>query len=607
MTSWPRTRLLTLGLALALLLAGITALLLGSVSLEALRQWATHIRRSDDVTPERFARYRHICLLFGFGGLAAGAVMLWRRSRVESFLSELGRSFSRTDSDEADPRSFPREWWALGIVLLGGAALRLALLNQPMAYDEAYSYRSFARHSLVEAIGEHNSANNHLLNTLGMFVTSRLFGPQEWALRLPVLCCGLALLPAVYFWVRRQVGGPIAMMATALVAVAPLMISYSVDARGYSYVALAAVLLDDALRRIDRGEGNSARSWVVAGLSVTFGMWALILMAFPILGTTLWYVAIPIVRRDPEAWRRAVRRFGEMILLGGMTLLPILSLYAPGYIIRGWQLFRDPVIGDVARSGLSAVAQDWIAAWAWWTAGFPTPAAWGLSCVLGALAFFSFIRRGEWFRWSAPFLVMFLVNFLRGHHPPPRTFMWLMPWVALLAAQGIGIACLASRDSIFRERRGWGGYTLSEGVVAGLSLASVLGGIGMLSTIWPVIFFPSERRNFVSVPDVVGQIVEETSKSPTAANRVLAPLPCDLPALFYLGRQNLDWPVNGNPLPDETVWLITRSGQPPETTLRDGLVQIDPDKTNFEPWQAIWKFKTLDLYRSRLISRKERN
>lgn len=606
MISRPRTRLLSIGLALVLLSAGIAALLLASVSRESLRGWASHVRRSDDVTPERFARYRQICLLFGLGGVTAGALSLRRRSRVEAFLTELAEPVSRSASGETDPRSFPGEWWALGVVLLAGAGLRLALLNQPMAYDEAYSYRSFARHSFVEAIGEHNSANNHLLNTLGMFVTSRLFGPWEWALRLPVFCCGLALMPAVYFWIRRQSGGPIALMATALVAVSPLMISYSVDARGYSYVALAAILLDDALRRLDRGEGSFARNWAVAGLSVTFGMWALILMAFPIVGAALWYVLIPIVRRDGEAPRRAAQRFGQMLSLGSATLLPVLSLYAPGYIIRGWQLFRDPVIGDVSRTGLAAIAQDWAAAWGWWTDGFLSPAAWWLACGLGGVALLGIGRRGEFFQWVSPFLVMFLVNALRGHHPPPRTFMWLMPWIALLAAQAFGLGYIASRGMHFRERRGWGGFTRSEGVLTGLSLAFIAGGILRLSTAWPVIFFPSERRNFLSVPEVVERIVEETSKSPGSTNRLLAPLPCDLPALFYLGRHNLDWPVNGVPATDETLWLVTRAGLPPETTLQDGLVRIDPGETQFEPWQMIAKFRTLDLYRSRLTSRKER-
>ena len=578
-----------------MLAAGIVALLLASVPLGTLQQWASHLRRSDDVTPERFVRYRHICLLFGAGGVAAGVLSLWRRSTLEAFLTDLGWPAPKLDIEQADSRSFPGEWWSLGIVLLVGTGLRLALLDQPMAYDEAYSYRSFARHSLIEAIGEHNSANNHLLNTLGMFVTSRLFGPQEWALRLPVLCCGLALMPAIYFWIRRQSGGPIALVTTALVAVAPLMISYSVDARGYSYIALAAVLLDDALRRIDREEGNSARSWVIAGLAVMLGMWALILMAFPIVGATLWFVAIPLVRRDPESWRRTAQRFGQMLLLGGATLLPVLSLYAPGYIIRGWQLFRDPVIGDVAQGGLAAYAQDWTIAWEWWTDGFLPPLAWALGCLLGVVALIGFGRRGEFFQWIAPFLVMFLVNAARGHHPPPRTFMWLMPWVALLAAHGFGIGYQISRRSIFRARRGWGGYTPPEGVLAGLSAAFLVGGIVTLAAIWPVIFFPSERRNFVSVPQVIQRLAEEAAKEPPTANRILAPLPCDLPALFYLGRRNLDWPVNGEPLSGETLWLIARAGQPPETTLRDGLLRIDPAETHFEPWEIVWKFKTLDL------------
>src|SRR3954453_16648697 len=51
-------------LATALVVAGVAAAIAGSVPFERLQSAGALVRRAADFTPERFARYRHVCWFF---------------------------------------------------------------------------------------------------------------------------------------------------------------------------------------------------------------------------------------------------------------------------------------------------------------------------------------------------------------------------------------------------------------------------------------------------------------------------------------------------------------------------------------------------------------
>src|SRR5690606_35151262 len=64
--------------------------------------------------------------------------------------------------------------WLVWLIVAVALGLRLAHINDPVAYDEAYTYLNFASRPWYEAIGDYNSTNNHLLNTLLMHVSTRI-------------------------------------------------------------------------------------------------------------------------------------------------------------------------------------------------------------------------------------------------------------------------------------------------------------------------------------------------------------------------------------------------------------------------------------------------
>ena len=92
-----------------------------------------------------------------------------------------------------------------------------------------------------------------------------MFGNEVWAIRLPALVAGIALVPATFAFARVLYGRAAGLLAAAFVAASSTLVEYSTNARGYTLVALATVLvfiaaaraLEQRLgRRLGRGRGR---------------------------------------------------------------------------------------------------------------------------------------------------------------------------------------------------------------------------------------------------------------------------------------------------------------------------------------------------------------
>ena len=203
----------------------------------------------------------------------------------------------------------PRALIALTVV---AAALRLPTLgSQSLWLDEVLTGR-LARGSLGDLL--HRVATeeaNPPLFYLLEWAWTRVAGTSEVALRLPSALFGIALVP-VAFAIGRRLGGQRAAVAlAALVAVHPLLVYYSQEARGYAAVALACAvgfgLFLDAL------EGKRALWWALAS-AVALGCHYFAI--FPVAIEA----AILLARRG-----RAVLPALGGVALAGAALLPLLA------------------------------------------------------------------------------------------------------------------------------------------------------------------------------------------------------------------------------------------------------------------------------------------
>ena len=135
-------------------------------------------------------------------------------------------------------------WWPLLALLAVAAALRLSTLSlQSLWYDEAYTPVHVLHASLAETLRAwlHDENTPPLWYVL-IWAVTRLFGVGVIALRLPSALAGIALV-GVGWMIGAELGTRrTAAALAALLAVNPLFVWYSQEARAYELYALVAAL-----------------------------------------------------------------------------------------------------------------------------------------------------------------------------------------------------------------------------------------------------------------------------------------------------------------------------------------------------------------------------
>ncbi len=189
-------------------------------------------------------------------------------------------------------------WWPLAALTLLAAALRLSTLDlQSFWYDEAFTPVHVLHPSLLATLRSVvHTENTPPLWYVVAWADSRVLGTGEVALRLPSALAGIATVPVAWMIGRELAGRRVALLTAALVAVNPLFLWYSQEARAYSLFVLMAALAMLCFLRAEREPTRTrmaafAASGSLALLTHYFAVFLLIPMA-------LWLLRDPTDRGD---------------------------------------------------------------------------------------------------------------------------------------------------------------------------------------------------------------------------------------------------------------------------------------------------------------------
>jgi mannosyltransferase len=211
-------------------------------------------------------------------------------------------------------RSRSRAFWIVAGLTVGAAALRFATLGaQAYHHDEIVTASRLLRADFVhamEAVGFSESAPP-LYYALAWFWT-QLTGTGEVGLRSLSAAAGVATVPVAYLLGAELRGRRAGLLAAALVAVNPMLLWYSQEARGYSLlVLLTAVAALYFVRALDRGRRRDFTGWGLAsGLALATHYFAI----FPLALEAAW-----LIRRRGRAARPGLWIVG----LAGLALAPL--------------------------------------------------------------------------------------------------------------------------------------------------------------------------------------------------------------------------------------------------------------------------------------------
>ncbi|HET6447795.1 MAG TPA: glycosyltransferase family 39 protein [Conexibacter sp.] len=242
------------------------------------------------------------------------------------------------------PAAPPREqalvarWLALGAIVLLAAVLRFATLRtQSIWFDEAATW-DLVRRPFGEMLsripdGESNPPLFYALE----WIWTRAVGDGEFGLRSLSALSGLLTVPVAYAIARHAAGALKAaaaeragLAAAALVAVNPLLVWFSQEARSYALATLlSALALLLMLRAVDRQRDGLLAGWaLVAALALATHYFT----AFVLAPQALW-----LLWRHPH--RRGALAAVSAVALAGLALLPLLLAQAGNpYDIAGTSL-----------------------------------------------------------------------------------------------------------------------------------------------------------------------------------------------------------------------------------------------------------------------------
>jgi uncharacterized membrane protein len=228
-----------------------------------------------------------------------------------------GRSLPQALSEAARSRS--RAFWiALGLTALG-AALRFSTLGlQSYHHDEVVTATRVLPSSFshaMDAVGFSESAPP-LYYALA-WVWAQMFGTDPWGLRSLSALAGVATIPVAYLIGRELRDRRAGLLAAALVAVNPMLLWYSQEARAYAllafFCALSLCYCVRALREDGRGEKRDLVLWgILSALALATHYFAV----FPLAAETLLLLR-----------RRGRATFAGLWIVGVVALLlaPLVS------------------------------------------------------------------------------------------------------------------------------------------------------------------------------------------------------------------------------------------------------------------------------------------
>ena len=244
-----------------------------------------------------------------------------------------------SDRESLVPQVAPT--WVDGAVLCAlivvAVALRLPAMGESLWVDELHTAWTIA--GGLRELPQRSAIGNHSpVYFLLPWLSVQVLGLHEFAVRLPSLLAGTALVPAIYCVARRWSGSrTAAVVAATLAVIDPDFILFASEARPYACVQLAAVLQVGLFwGRVNSGQWQWRVGWIASSALLFYLHYTAILL---LVAQLVFLLVVRLFSR----WRPAISLKSLVVdLLGiGVLMLPAnwKQFVHPPYDLEQWQLF----------------------------------------------------------------------------------------------------------------------------------------------------------------------------------------------------------------------------------------------------------------------------
>ena len=364
----------------------------------------------------------------------------------------------RTDS--------PQGWYLVIFLSIFVLAFyfRIEQLNMPLIHDEAYTVTAFASNSFLQAISDYHLPNNHILNTIMVFVSTRLFGIAPWAVHIPAFFAGLILVLGVYFLGCRIYDQKTALLAMLLVALSPAVVELSTSARGYILVMMFTVLTAWLADLVSREKNILA--WVLLSVFTALGFYAVPVFMFP-FGMVFAWLLMEAMLTGAKGYKSRREFLFHYVLAGLGAAFLTLALYFPVFVFTGPAAvfsngFVKPLPYSLLEWRLPMYAEK---TWSYWTQRVPDILVTILvvSFIVGLLLHWRVARQKVPMLFAAAIWIGTVI-LVRRPDPWARLWHFLLLFFLFVASAGI-MGLLRMFDARLRWRVSFASITLVVSLV----------------------------------------------------------------------------------------------------------------------------------------------
>lgn len=325
---------------------------------------------------------------------------------------------------------------ALSGTIFTALVIRLANLDTPLGHDEAYMYNAFASRSLWHMVSDYHLPNNHVLLSIIIKTVTSLLGNHVWTLRLTTIVVGVLMVPVSYFFAKRFYSKETAVLSAMFVAVFPILVKYSVLARGYTIIGFITLLLF-ILADYVRIQKNRF-VWLLILILSALGFFTIPIMLFPFGALYIWLLVSSIIR-DTRSYESILDFLKYWLVSGIGAALITVFLYTPIIIYSYIRFFRNGVITPLSWNiFLITTWTRFQNTWADWTEFVPL---WiSLLGVFGFLVSLFFHKRFSKQKFSPQLaFLIWIITMLIVRRPDmmPRFWFFLAAPIVIWSAAGI--------------------------------------------------------------------------------------------------------------------------------------------------------------------------
>jgi hypothetical protein len=321
----------------------------------------------------------------------------------------------------------------LGLIVCA-TFIRWRYIDQPMRNDETGTFLNYARLPVSEIISNYDTPNNQVLHTLLVHGAVELFGSSPATLRLPAFIGGILIVPATYWAGRSLYNRAAGLIAAGLAAASHSLILYSTNARGYTLMILAALLLWGLAARLRQRQ--DWRTWGLFAILAALGVYTNPAMVYPLVGTGAWLLLIFWLEQSGRQRWLSLR---NLFLTAAVSLLLALLLYAPILLSAGLDslvsndFVRPRPWDEFISQGVSRLTSAWNS----WQTDIPPLVATGLGAGFVA----ALLRHRHLAAYAVAPAVISVVAllpliFVQGVVGWDRIWLFLLPLYFITAAAG---------------------------------------------------------------------------------------------------------------------------------------------------------------------------